>query len=477
MVKLQDHQCRLDQSEEGSQLPELSSSYNPTLPPGPRRLRILNLMDRLFHARTFLDQMRHKYGAMAFYRLPHADCCMVFDPTLIQEVYIDRRTEFPKLLHMGTQSSLIRNPGLARSNDDEHTRKRQFHKRVFSRELAPIHGEVIIKNISDIQINWHPDQVIDAKAEATAFVTGAMTDACFGPDMQVNRRLIQRALFGVKWDRILDYLPFTPLLRKLPLPPNYSAKRSFRKLRGIHNDLITKARSQPAPRTDWVSQILYSYEDECGFPIWDLAEVRDEAWDLLLGNIDPMVESITWCLAYVSQFPTVQDKLEQEADDLLVGGRALAVDDYHKLPYARAVYLEAIRLAPPVYFIERKARDNTTLGGFRIPKGTNLHLAIGALHQFSEKWHNPHNFLPERWLSQLDDGLPGNSCYRPFGFEPRDCSGWGFSMMGAVFLLASIAQRFRLTPVNMRLDKPDFKLQYGIKGPVNMKVKKRSDRA
>ena len=59
-------------------------------------------------------------------------------------------------------------------------------------------------------------------------------------------------------------------------------------------------------------------------------ELRDEVLDLLLGNINPAAEVITWSLVYIAQNPAVRDRLEQEADEVL-GGSPISPSDYDKL--------------------------------------------------------------------------------------------------------------------------------------------------
>ena len=55
-------------------------------------------------------------------------------------------------------------------------------------------------------------------------------------------------------------------------------------------------------------------------------------------------------------------------------------------------------------------------------------------------------FRPERWLDGSTKDLP-KFAYFPFGGGPRVCIGNSFAQMEAVLLLATIAQRFRLSLV------------------------------
>lgn len=49
---------------------------------------------------------------------------------------------------------------------------------------------------------------------------------------------------------------------------------------------------------------------------------------------------------------------------------------------ATAVMQECMRLTPPVRLIQRQATEDAVVGGVRVPAGTNVALAIGAVRPF-----------------------------------------------------------------------------------------------
>jgi len=92
------------------------------------------------------------------------------------------------------------------------------------------------------------------------------------------------------------------------------------------------------------------------------------------------------------------------------------------------------------------ANEDVELGGYRIPKNTNIWIAQYLLHRDSRWFDNPLGFDPERWLDGRTETLPKNA-YLPFGGGPRICIGNSFAEMEGVLLLATISQRFRLNLV------------------------------
>jgi cytochrome P450 len=101
---------------------------------------------------------------------------------------------------------------------------------------------------------------------------------------------------------------------------------------------------------------------------------------------------------------------------------------------------EAMRLYPPAYAIGREAIEETEIGGYRVPKGTQLFAFQWVTHRDPRYFDEPDAFKPERWES----GEPAlKYAYFPFGGGPRQCIGNYFAMMEIVLLLATIGQRFR----------------------------------
>src|SRR5262245_33333439 len=88
------------------------------------------------------------------------------------------------------------------------------------------------------------------------------------------------------------------------------------------------------------------------------------------------------------------------------------------------------------------------LGVARLPVAKGDILIVGTyVVQRDARWfEEPESFRPERWEGDLARRLP-RFAYFPFGGGPRQCIGNGFAQMEAVLILATVAQRFRLSLV------------------------------
>jgi cytochrome P450 len=108
------------------------------------------------------------------------------------------------------------------------------------------------------------------------------------------------------------------------------------------------------------------------------------------------------------------------------------------------VVKESMRLYPPAWAVGREAITACEVGGYPVPRGTQLWMAQWVVHRDPRWFDEPESFRPERWDNDLARRLP-RCAYFPFGDGPRICIGANFAMMEAVLILAAVAQRFCLT--------------------------------
>jgi len=117
-------------------------------------------------------------------------------------------------------------------------------------------------------------------------------------------------------------------------------------------------------------------------------------------------------------------------------------------------WLRERRLCQPAFHREQIAGYGTVmvdltaqvLAAWHDGEGTTLFMSQWVIHRSSRYFPDPESFMPDRWADGLAKRLP-KYAYFPFGGGPRICIGGGFAMMEVVLLLATIAQRFRLTLV------------------------------
>ena len=184
--------------------------------------------------------------------------------------------------------------------------------------------------------------------------------------------------------------------------------------------------------------LLRGVRDEDGRGL-DPAEIRDQVVTFIVAGHETVASAMTWAWALLARDQDVQDALAGEARTVL-GDRAASWDDVERLPYARAVLDETLRLYPPAWLITRRAGEDDEIAGHRIPAGSIVILSPWLLHRHPRVWQEPARFRPERFLT----GEVDREAFIPFGAGPRLCIGRDFSYVEGVLMLASLAREFRV---------------------------------
>jgi cytochrome P450 len=211
-------------------------------------------------------------------------------------------------------------------------------------------------------------------------------------------------------------------------------------------------------------------QDETGAPMSDL-QLRDEAVTFLLAGHETTALALTWALHLLGQNPEASAALAAEARAVL-GERPATFADLQRLTFAEQVVNESLRLYPPAWLIGREAGRDCEIGGQSVRAGTPLYTCPWVLHRDPRFWAEPLAFRPERWAGGADSQLP-RFAYMPFGGGPRICIAQRFAVIEAVLILASVARRCRLVPLQEGAVAPFPSITLRPAGPVRFRVESR----
>jgi cytochrome P450 len=278
-------------------------------------------------------------------------------------------------------------------------------------------------------------------------------DAC--PDPGAVGRAMEEGLEAIE-NRFRG--PF-PLPAWVPTPSNLRLRRVMRSLHGVINDIIARRRVhcgagfQPASTDaqaeslhhsngDLLSTLLQARDDD-GSGMTG-AQLLDETLTIFLAGHETTALALTYSMYLLSLHPQAQEKLRAELSSVL-GDRPPEYSDLPKLAYTRNVVTESMRLYPPADFLGREAVNDCTVGGIRVPKGTNLFMSQWVMHHDPRYFPDPDTFDPDRWTPEFERNLP-RFAYFPFGGGPRYCIGQTFALAEAALVLATLCRRFSFAP-------------------------------
>ncbi|XP_042906028.1 cytochrome P450 2B11 [Parasteatoda tepidariorum] len=153
---------------------------------------------------------------------------------------------------------------------------------------------------------------------------------------------------------------------------------------------------------------------------------------------------VTFLLMSLLDHPEEQEKIYKELVEVCGEDRNPTVADKNKLRYFNAFLLEAQRMANFIpLFPSLVCTKETTVGGYRIPRGAITVTNAYAIHTDCKVYENPEVFNPSRFLGE--DGKSRAETPVAFGVGKRVCLGEGFVLMQTFLYLAAIVKNFKIT--------------------------------
>ena len=231
---------------------------------------------------------------------------------------------------------------------------------------------------------------------------------------------------------------------------------------GVLLDYIRRRREE-APGHDLL-QILMDARYSDGQGMSDEL-VLSESMQLLVAGHETSSNALSWLLYLLSSRPDCIDRVRQEFDSVL-GEKPLSYSDVSKFEFTTQVILEALRLYPPFWMVDRMALADDRAGDIAIPRGSTVVVFIYGVHHSPQYWENPESFDHERF-TKVKEKLHRPFAHLPFGAGPRGCIGGNYAMLQILMILSVLLRKYdlRLVPGQTIEARPMVILrpEYGIR--------------
>ena len=442
------------------------SAVSHNLPPGPDVWGLLKGLVQLRTDRlTPLEDIMRTYGDIAYFRVVGHQFFFVNHPDHYHEILVTRHKDFHKDEGYRFLEALL-GKGLLTSEDAFHLRQRRMIQPAFHRQRIAEYGAAMVDCARVARDRWRDGQAIDAAAEMMAVALDIVGRTLFNTDTHGYAQTIAHAMDTVLQFDERYFLPGGTLLNHLPLPSTRRFKAALRDLDRVIYQMIAEHRAE-GDRKDLLTMLLHARDEDDGTQMTD-RQVRDEALTLFLAGHETTANALAWTWFCLSRNPDAEAKLHAEVDAVLAGRDATA-DDYAALPYTKQVFAEAMRLYPPAYAFGRKAIRDTEVGGYPMPKGSQVAMSPFVIQRDARYYPEPEAFRPERFEPEAWAQRP-KFAYAPFGGGNRRCIGEPFAWMEGVLVLATLAQRWRLSCAPDLVPIPDPKVTLRPRGGLPMTV-------
>ena len=364
---------------------------------------------------------------------------LLLSPDDIERVLVTDYRLFRKPLWLRTPDiRRLLGRGLVTSDGDSWRSQRRVCQPAFHHGLLPAYGRAVGELTEQMLAGWQPGQPREILRDIT----------------RLTLEVIGRTLFGVEIGTVSDEIGaiMTTLMEcfntrafgLLPLPPSLRELRAVRRLNTLVDHLIAEglARGRAAGSNEGVQTLLWRLHVASDGTV-GAHGLREQVKTFLAAGHDSSSLTLTWAFLLLEAHPEAEARLAAELQAVLEG-QAPAPENLARLPYTQAVIKETLRLYPPLWMIGRQAVQRCKIGGQAVPAGSLVVTSPWPVHRLARFFPAPDQFRPERWLGEETAALP-RCAYFPFGGGPRVCIGQGFAMLEASLILATVAQRFRLT--------------------------------
>ncbi|KAM9816887.1 cytochrome P450 27C1 [Neosynchiropus ocellatus] len=176
-----------------------------------------------------------------------------------------------------------------------------------------------------------------------------------------------------------------------------------------------------------------------------LEEIYANATEMLLAGVDTTSFTLSWSCYLLARHPEKQQQIHREVMRVLGPNKVPTADDIQHLPLIKGLVKEVLRLFPVLPGNGRITQDDLVLGGYLIPKGTQLALCHFSTSFDEENFPDATEFQPERWVRKDATDRVDNFGSIPFGYGIRSCIGKRIAELEMHLGLTRLIQKFHIS--------------------------------
>lgn len=434
-------------------------------------------------------ELRKQYGPLSGYYLGRRMIVVISDPDMIKQVLAEKFSNFTNRMATGLESKPVADSILF-LRDKRWEEVRSVLTSAFSpkklNKLTPLISQACDLLLAHLERYAESGDAFDIQRCYCCYTTDVVASVAFGTQVNSSEEPEHpfvkhcRRFFAFSVPRLILVLILSfpsimvPLARILPNKKRDEVNGFFNKL--IRN--VIALRDQQAAeerRQDFLQMVLdlrhsapsvgvenfdivrQAFSSAKGCPAnpsqphlprplskpLTVDEVVGQAFLFLIAGYEIITNTLSFVTYLLATNPDCQEKLLREVDDFSKKHPSPEHCSLQQgLPYLDMVLSETLRMYPPAFRFTREAARDCEVLGQRIPAGTVLEVAVGALHHDPKHWPHPETFDPERFTAEAQR-LQQPFTYLPFGAGPRSCLGVQLGLLEIKLTLLHILRKFR----------------------------------
>ncbi|KAK7376062.1 hypothetical protein VNO78_34912 [Psophocarpus tetragonolobus] len=215
---------------------------------------------------------------------------------------------------------------------------------------------------------------------------------------------------------------------------------------------------------DIIDEMLALHTDQVQFT---KDNIRGLTMDLMFGGTETVALTIEWVMAELMRNPLDLKRVQQELADVVGLHRHVEDSDMEHLTYLKCAIKETLRLHPPIPLLLHETAEEATVAGYLIPKKSRVLINAWAISRDSERWEDPDEFKPSRFLNPHAPDFKGAHFeFIPFGSGRRSCPGMQLGIFMLELAVAHFLHSFTWElPCGMKAAEMDMSDVFGLTVP------------
>lgn len=387
----------------------------------------------------FMERLAARFGPVVRVRFAWLTQYFINDPGLARQILELPHTAANKHTRSVQLLGRIAGTSVLTANGAPWFQRRRLLQPLFHHQRMRSYPELMGQLCHEMLERWKSRPQIAAHEEMTRLtftficrVVFAGAPASAAAEMQAP----VTEMLATIWKTILSPA-------QTPLWPGMASRRRFDRALAELDDFIFRQirerREQGGDHGDLLQMLLDCRDADTGEAMSD-EDIRNECITMLIAGHETTANALTWSLLLLAGHPDIREPVRTEVQQVCGDGPPLP-EHLPQLQRTRAVLMEAMRLYPPIWLIERNLEAPFACGDWSLPAGAQLLISPHILHRLPAFWSEPDKFNPDRFLER---DAEDNPAFLPFGTGPRVCIGRNLATREGIVFLAVIVRGSRL---------------------------------
>jgi cytochrome P450 len=418
------------------------------------------------------QHLAEEYGDIAHYKIGPNHIVFLNHPDYIREILVVQNDNFVKERTV-RRSKMLLGDGMITSEGAEHRTQRQVAQPAFHRQRIPEYAATMVREAARMREFWRDEEQRDVAIDMMHLTLNVVAQTLFATDLyQQSGHEVDELADAI--NRIMGLYNFLVILPAAEWlvhmrPPGLAAfVKARQRIDAVVYRMIEAHRRQHRDGGSLLDMMLAGLPDRSPRSEKSL---RDQVITIFLAGYETVANALVWTWYLLSQNAVAEARFHNEIDRVLQG-RLPTFDDLSRLRYTEMVLAESMRLYPPAWAMGRNALADFRLGEFFLPAKTTVLISQFIVHRDARYFPDPLRFDPERFTPEAK-AQRAKFTYFPFGAGVRQCIGESFAWMEGVLLLATLAQKWKLSLVPGHLVEPQPLITLRPKYGMRMRIEAR----